>query len=153
MPVTDMGRSAVPGRGAAAGEGSSGGAAHEDGNAHREGGRVRDGAQKLARRPPPKFRRTAGGVAVRDELGAEIKELGSALRDASLAESPVPDPIPKPRSVPPKTLRANEKPNTILEELFPEYKEALSGTTSTDPKPSTDDLPKLDPSTLGLPPS
>ncbi|KFZ11697.1 hypothetical protein V501_04605 [Pseudogymnoascus sp. VKM F-4519 (FW-2642)] len=147
MPVTDMGRSAVPGRGAAAkGESSGGSAAHGDGGLHREGGRVRDGAQKLARRPPPKFRRKEG-VAGGDGIGAELKELGSALRDASLVDSPATN---RPT---PNTLRANEKPNTILEELFPEYKEALSTTTNTTSKPSTDDLPKLDPSTLGLPPS
>ncbi|OBT58385.1 hypothetical protein VE04_00761 [Pseudogymnoascus sp. 24MN13] len=84
MPVTDMGRSAVPGRGAAAkGEGSGVSAALGDAGLHREGGRVRDGAQRLARRPPPKFRRKEG-VAGGDGIGAELKELGSALRDASL---------------------------------------------------------------------
>ncbi|KAL5348937.1 hypothetical protein ACLOAV_006362 [Pseudogymnoascus australis] len=120
MPVTDMGRSAVPGRGAAAkGEGSAGSAAHADGSVHKEGGRIRDGAQKLSRRPPPKFRRKEG-VATGDGIGAELKELGSALRDASLVDSPAPDPITTTASTPPKTLWANEKPNTILEELFPE---------------------------------
>ncbi|KFY12364.1 hypothetical protein V492_03921 [Pseudogymnoascus sp. VKM F-4246] len=152
MPVTDVGRSAVPGRGAAAkGEGSLGSAAHEDGGVHREGGRLRDGAQKLSRRPPPKFRRKEG-VAAGDGIGAELKELGSALRDASLVDSPAPDSQATNRPIP-KTLRSNEKPNTILEELFPEYKDALSNTNDTDSKPSTDDLPKLDPSTLGLPQS
>ncbi|OBT43697.1 hypothetical protein VE00_05585 [Pseudogymnoascus sp. WSF 3629] len=152
MPVTDMGRSAVPGRGAAArGEGSGGSATHGDGGVHREGGRVRDGAQRLSRWPPPKFRRKEG-VAGGDGIGAELKELGSALRDASLVDSPTPD-LTATNGPISKTLRANEKPNTILEELFPEYKEALSTPNDTTPKPSTEDLPKLDPSTLGLPPS
>ncbi|KFY25670.1 hypothetical protein V491_01652 [Pseudogymnoascus sp. VKM F-3775] len=131
---------------------SWGSATHEDGGMHKEGGRVRDGAQKLSRRPPPKFRRKEGAAAG-DGIGAELKELGSALRDASLVDSTVADPQATNSSTP-KTLRANEKPNTILEELFPEYKDALSDTTDTNPKSSsTDDLPKLDPSTLGLPQS